>query len=84
MINEKVLYGYGVNFILLEEQSFICYDFDLCFSFYKSLSIERRIAIKEITVLITGFEWSFLCSIFGLKDCIRIVYTKLKMMGFAI
>lgn len=49
---------------------------------YLSLTINQRINLKKMCVVICGLEYNFLISLFGLKNTIEIIYEKLKQEGF--
>ncbi len=49
---------------------------------YKTLTIEQRIGLKEACPLICGAPFSFLTYLLGFRDTIEILYEKLKIEGF--
>ncbi len=51
---------------------------------YKTLTIEQRINLKELCESICGITFVMLVRLFGLRDAIEIIYNKLKLEGFNI
>jgi hypothetical protein len=51
---------------------------------YKSLSIEQKINLKDCTHLIIGVEFKQIIKLFTLKEVIKILYDKLKLEGFQV
>jgi hypothetical protein len=49
---------------------------------YKKLSIEQKMGLKECTHLITGIKWEDFTIIFSPRERIEILYNKLKIEGF--
>lgn len=50
-------------------------------NWYKSLSVQQRINLKECCVLIVGASWEQLGLFFNMRERIEILETKLKMEG---
>lgn len=48
---------------------------------YKTLSINQRIGVKECYDLATGLTWEIAISFFGFNMAIELFYSKLKMEG---
>jgi len=53
-------------------------------NWYKTLTIEQRINLKELSELICGIRFETLISIFGFYDAIELLYNKLQIEGFLI
>ncbi len=53
-------------------------------NWYKTLDINRRIALKECFILLCGAEWSKIGLIIDLRTRIDLAYEKLKMEGIII
>lgn len=51
---------------------------------YKTLSIEQRINLKELCPIICGVEFSPLVSLLGFKLTINTLHEKLKLEGFKV
>jgi hypothetical protein len=51
---------------------------------YKTLDINQRINLKEMTSLIGGVPWNVLILLFGFRDSIELIYLKLKKEGFEV
>ena len=51
-------------------------------NWYKTLSIEQKINLKELCPLICGAEFSSLVIILGFKLTINTLHQKLKLEGF--
>lgn len=49
---------------------------------YKKLSIEQKLALKECAVLLTGIKWEDYTILFTPRQRIEILYDKLKLEGF--
>ena len=46
---------------------------------YKSLSINQKINLKEMTILICGLDWQTFNCLFTPLERIQIIYNKLKI-----
>lgn len=57
---------------------------DLALKWYKSLDLERRFALKELTKDICGIAWEDFSLLFTPRERINIIYDKLKLEGFYI
>jgi hypothetical protein len=53
-------------------------------SWYKSLTLNQRFALKELTVSICGLRWEDLSLLFSPRERIELIYQKLKIEGFQI
>ena len=53
-------------------------------NWYKTLNIQQRINLKELSRVICGINFNDLTRIFGLRETIDMIYQKLKQSGFAI
>lgn len=51
-------------------------------NWYKTLTIEQRINLKDLCPIICGAEFSGLVRILGFKLTINTLYEKLKLEGF--
>ena len=51
-------------------------------NWYKKLTIEQRINLKELCPIICGAEFSGLVRILGFRLTINTLYEKLKLEGF--
>jgi hypothetical protein len=49
---------------------------------YKTLSLNQRINLKDCTTMICGIEWRLLISLFGFQQTIELLHEKLKLEGF--
>ncbi len=49
---------------------------------YLTLSIHKRIMLKQLSQDICGMPFHFLCDVFGFKDAIELLYEKLRYEGF--
>lgn len=52
------------------------------FNWYKSLSLEQRMGLKEVCVLICGIKWEDFNVLFSPRERIDILYHKLELEGF--
>lgn len=50
-------------------------------NWYLNLDIHRRIAIKYLCIDITGIDWPVFIKIFGFKESILLIGSKLKREG---
>ena len=50
-------------------------------SWYKSLSINQKIALKEISELICGMKWEDFNSLFSPRERLAILHNKLRLEG---
>jgi hypothetical protein len=48
---------------------------------FRSLSIHKRITIKEIAILLFGVSWSDLAKILTYSERVEMVYRKMKCEG---
>jgi hypothetical protein len=46
---------------------------------YKTLTIEQRINLKELSETICGIKYIYLVKLFGMRDAIELLYSKLKL-----
>jgi hypothetical protein len=53
-------------------------------SWYKSLTLHQRLALKELSVSICGMKWEDFTILFSPRERIDILYQKLKMEGFSV
>lgn len=53
-------------------------------NWYKTLTIEQRINLKELCPLICGYDFSSLIRILGFKLTINTIHEKLKLEGFMV
>ncbi len=51
-------------------------------SWYKSLSLNQKMALKEISVLICGMKWEDFNILFSPRERLEILHNKLMMEGF--
>ena len=51
---------------------------------YSTLDINKRIAHKELAILICGMSWNNMNLLFSLDEKIELVYNKLLIEGFNI
>jgi hypothetical protein len=51
-------------------------------NWYKTLTIQQRINMKDLSEIICGAKYSFLIKLFGFKDTIELLHQKLKIEGF--
>jgi len=49
---------------------------------YKTLTIQQRISLKELCEVICGIRFDMLVRLFGLRESVQIIYNKLKLEGF--
>ena len=49
---------------------------------YKTLSLEQKLGLKECTHLLTGMKWENYTILFSPRQRIEILYNKLKLGGF--
>ena len=49
---------------------------------YKSLTILQRINFKDLSEDICGIEFASLVILFGMRESIELLYSKLKQEGF--
>ena len=50
-------------------------------NWYKTLSINQRLSLKELCPTIVGCTWEDLGLLFTIKERIEILYNKLKLEG---
>lgn len=48
---------------------------------YKTLTIHKKITVKETFVLLCGIRWEDLSFLFSIEERIEIYYNKLKLEG---
>jgi len=53
-------------------------------NWYKSLTINAKINVKEEFLLLCGISWDFMADMFPFKERIKLFYDKLKIEGFDI
>lgn len=53
-------------------------------SWYKSLTLNQKLALKELSVSICGMKWEDFTILFSPRERIDILYQKLKMEGFSV
>lgn len=51
-------------------------------SWYKSLSLNQKMALKEVSALICGMKWEDFNILFSPRERLGILYNKLKLEGF--
>ena len=51
-------------------------------SWYKSLSLNQKMALKEVSVLICGMKWEDFNLLFGPRERLEILHRKLMLEGF--
>lgn len=51
-------------------------------SWYKSLSLQQKMALKEVSVLICGMKWEDFNILFTPRERLEILHNKLMMEGF--
>jgi len=51
---------------------------------YKRLTIEQKINLKDCCKMITGMTWHEMSVLFSYTERINILYNKLKMEGFKV
>ena len=51
-------------------------------AWYKTLDLDQRINLKELTNTICGMPFTILVEVFGLKEAIFHIHSKLEMEGF--
>lgn len=84
----KIIYGFSVvrfhppfliikNFNYFKKPTIKNKDME----WYKTLSINQRIGVKECYDLATGLTWEIAISFFGFNMAIELFYSKLKMEG---
>lgn len=49
---------------------------------YKKLDLNQRINLKELTEIICGMPYTFMIKVFGFKEAIFHIHSKLEMEGF--
>lgn len=49
---------------------------------YKTLTIQQRINLKDLSETICGVRYDFLIEMFGMRDTIELIHNKLKLEGF--
>ena len=49
---------------------------------YKKLTLEQKLGLKECAVLLTGMKWEDYTILFTPRQRIEILYDKLKLEGF--
>ena len=53
-------------------------------SWYKSLSLNQKMALKEVSALICGMKWEDFNILFSPRERLEILHNKLMMEGFYI
>lgn len=53
-------------------------------NWYKTLSIEQKINLKDLSQTICGIPFNSLISLFGFKQTINLLHQKLQMEGFQV
>lgn len=51
-------------------------------SWYKSLSLNQKMALKEVSVLICGMKWEDFNLLFTPRERLEILHNKLMLEGF--
>jgi len=51
-------------------------------SWYKSLSLQQKMGLKEVSVLICGMKWEDFNTLFTPRERLEILHNKLMMEGF--
>jgi hypothetical protein len=51
-------------------------------SWYKSLSLNQKMALKEVSALICGMKWEDFNILFSPRERIEILHNKLMLEGF--
>lgn len=51
-------------------------------NWYRNLTIEQRISLKELSADICGIEYKWLIRLFGMRQTIELLHNKLKLEGF--
>ena len=51
-------------------------------SWYKSLSLNQKMALKEVSVLICGMKWEDFNILFTPRERLEILHNKLMLEGF--
>jgi len=51
-------------------------------SWYKSLSLKQKLALKEVSALICGMKWEDFNTLFTPRERLRILHDKLILEGF--
>ena len=51
-------------------------------SWYKSLSLNQKLALKEVSALICGMKWEDFNTLFTPRERLRILHDKLILEGF--
>lgn len=77
ILNCLTYFGYDIDKLIsnqLEESE----NEKKAITWYKSLTINQKILVKEITILLTGMEWKDFIIIFSPRERLNIVYNKLK------
>jgi hypothetical protein len=54
----------------------------IAIDWYKKLSLNQKMGVKECAHLLCGMRWDQFCILFSPRDRIEILYNKLKMEGF--
>ena len=53
-------------------------------NWYRSLTIQQKLALKELSQDICGFSWRLLGEIFTPRERIELLHQKLQMEGFVV
>jgi hypothetical protein len=51
---------------------------------YKTLTLNQKINLKELSESICGIKYSLLIKIFGFTETIELLHEKLKLEGFSV
>ncbi|MFN5417291.1 MAG: hypothetical protein ACK5B9_09565 [Flavobacteriia bacterium] len=51
-------------------------------NWYKTLTIEQRINLKDLSESICGVRYDFLIRLFGMRQTIELLHQKLELEGF--
>ena len=51
-------------------------------NWYKTLTVEQRINLKDLSELICGVKYNTLILLFGMRQTIELLHEKLKIEGF--
>ena len=55
---------------------------NLTMNWYKTLTIEQRINLKDLSETICGVRYDFLIRLFGMRQTIELLHQKLELEGF--
>jgi hypothetical protein len=49
---------------------------------YKTLTIQQKINLKDLCELICGIKYTYLIKIFGMKETIQLIHKKMILEGY--